>query len=145
MLRTIQWPVKKRTYYMPNELTLQRLNVFWGNVKKWYTGNSPKSGRISKITAPPESLSQYFSNEYQCYGVSIEWNLWNVHTLREIFRKVGHGCGIGSSNQPIPVDQGVVPDQFMWLMDSTIVDRLHSSDWEPTSTVSNHPTRTKSI
>jgi hypothetical protein len=31
--------------------------------------NSPKSGRLSKIMVPPESLSQYLSNEYQCYGV----------------------------------------------------------------------------
>jgi hypothetical protein len=31
-----------------------------------------KRGRISKLMAPPESLSQYLSNEYQCYGVSIE-------------------------------------------------------------------------
>jgi hypothetical protein len=30
------------------------------------------SGRISKIMVPPESFSQYLSNEYQCYGVSIE-------------------------------------------------------------------------
>jgi hypothetical protein len=31
-----------------------------------------KSGRISKIMVAPESLSQYLSNEYRCYGVSIE-------------------------------------------------------------------------
>jgi hypothetical protein len=29
-------------------------------------------GMISKIIVPPESLSQYLSNESQCYGVSIE-------------------------------------------------------------------------
>jgi hypothetical protein len=28
--------------------------------------------RISKTMVPSESLSQYLSNEYQCYGVSIE-------------------------------------------------------------------------
>jgi hypothetical protein len=43
--------------------------VFLENSKKWY--NSPKFGRISTIMVPPESLSQYLSNEYQCYGVSI--------------------------------------------------------------------------
>jgi hypothetical protein len=42
----------------------------WENFKKWY--NSLKSGRISKIMVPPESLSQYLSNEYQCDGVSME-------------------------------------------------------------------------
>jgi hypothetical protein len=38
--------------------------------KKWH--NSPNSGRISKIMLPPESLSQYLSNEYQRYGVSLD-------------------------------------------------------------------------
>jgi hypothetical protein len=38
--------------------------------KKWY--NSPKSGRISKIMVPPESLSQYLSNEYRCHGILTE-------------------------------------------------------------------------
>jgi hypothetical protein len=33
---------------------------------------SPKSGRISKIMVPPESLSQYLSNEYQCYATGFQ-------------------------------------------------------------------------
>jgi hypothetical protein len=32
----------------------------------------PKEEGFKKIMVPPESLSQYLSNEYQCYGVSIE-------------------------------------------------------------------------
>jgi hypothetical protein len=39
--------------------------------KKGYI--SPKRGGILKIMVPSESLPQYLSNEYQCYGVSIEY------------------------------------------------------------------------
>jgi hypothetical protein len=33
---------------------------------------TPKSGMISKIMVPPECLSKYLSNAYQCNGVSTE-------------------------------------------------------------------------
>jgi hypothetical protein len=34
------------------------------------SGITPKGGRILKIMVPPESLSRYLSDEYQCCGVS---------------------------------------------------------------------------
>jgi hypothetical protein len=52
------------------KLTLLRLKVFRENSKKWY--NSPKSGGVSKMMVPRESLSRYLSNEYQCFNRVIK-------------------------------------------------------------------------
>jgi hypothetical protein len=55
------------------------------------------------IMVPPESLSQYLSNEYQCYGVSIESNyqyFWHSDfgdKSRPLYLK-----GQSSSSQPPP-------------------------------------------
>jgi hypothetical protein len=64
------WSYSKLGISVVSQWSLYGLKVFWENFKKWY--NSPKGGRISKIMVPPESMSQYLSNEYQYYGVSIE-------------------------------------------------------------------------
>jgi hypothetical protein len=59
-----------------NECKSLNCDRIWENPAKVARQNSKKKEkskkRISEIMVPPESLSQYLSNEYQCSGVSIE-------------------------------------------------------------------------